>query len=371
MGALLNNWEVVYNQAMAIQTAKIPSQNFKDLIKAVLKFPPSASVAASEVVHFAVNRGRARASVAGTVVSTATVVGMHDLEAFTADYRSLSAYAEHLPADAMVDLERSTKVNLVRLICGEQKLDLALTLGEVIPKPKVPEPFFTVTEETAKTLKWLASVAEKDESKPDMCCVYLKDGAAMAGNQKCIAVARTEGLPAESLPLPLQLCSVLEPGDTLSKAEGGLILVSGHGVSQVPYMISSIKFPAAVVARLEAASGTTYGVCKAAVMSSVFSECCDCVARIPKSQAYIIMTFKDGKIQVKAESQTATFRTLLDGTAEKDGDLWLELPEAEEALVVFDKSDVICRKLSPKGETALEGGSTKVFFAPVHIGGSK
>jgi hypothetical protein len=83
------------------------------------------------------------------------------------------------------------------------------------------------------------------------------------------------------------------------------------------------------------------------------------------------MTFKDGKIQVKAESQTATFRTLLDGTAEKDGDLWLELPEAEEALVVFDKSDVICRKLSPKGETALEGGSTKVFFAPVHIGGSK
>ena len=61
---------------MAIQQAKVPSKNFRDLIRAVLKFPPSASVAASEVVHFSVNKGRARASVAGVVVSTATVLGM-------------------------------------------------------------------------------------------------------------------------------------------------------------------------------------------------------------------------------------------------------------------------------------------------------
>ena len=355
---------------MPLQTAKIQSQNFKNLIKAILKFPPSASVAASEVVHFAVNKGRARASVSGVVVSTATVIGMRDLEAFTADYRSLRAYADLLPVDGTVDIEMSTKDNQVRMACGEQKLTLALTLGSVVPKPKMPEPFFIATEQTAKTLKWLASVAEQDESKPDMCCVYLKDGAAMAGNQKCIAIARTEGLPTDSIPLPLQLCSVLEPGDKLSKVTGGLLLSSGCGISQVPFVTSSIQFPVAVVERLESAAGDIYGVCRASVMSDVFGESADCVARIPKSQAYLVMAFKDGKIQVKAQSQTASFRTVMDGKVEKEGDLWMDLPGAEEALSVFGSGDVICKKLTPKGETALEGTEAKVFFAPVRMGGT-
>jgi hypothetical protein len=77
------------------------------------------------------------------------------------------------------------------------------------------------------------------------------------------------------------------------------------------------------------------------------------------------MTFKDGKIGVRAQSQTAVFRTVLDGAVKKDGDLWLELPEAEEALKAFGDGDVSCRKLSPKGEAALEGAEAKVFFAPV------
>jgi len=237
-----------------------------------------------------------------------------------------------------------------------------------LPKPKVPEPFFTVTDASAKTLKWLASVAEHDESKPDMHCVFLKAGAAMAGNQKCIAVARTAGLPDVILPLPLQLCSVLEAGDKLSKADGGLLLTSGCGVSQIPFVTSSIQFPVAVVERLEAAAGDVYGHCKASVMASVFGESADCVARIPKSQAYLVMTFKAGKIQIKAQSQTASFRTLMDGTVDMDGDLWLELPEAEEALSVFGTGDVVCKRLTLKGETALEGTEAKVFFAPVKHG---
>lgn len=354
---------------MAIQQAKIPTKNFRDLIQAVLKFPPSASVAASEVVHFAVNKGRARASVAGVVVSSATVIASRDLEAFTADYRSLSAYAGVLPEDATLDIEISEKDNQVRFVCGELKLALALTLGAVLPKPKAPEPFFEVTEETAKTLKWLASVAEKDEAKPDLCCVYLKEGAAMAGNSKCIAVVRTPGLPNVELPLPLQLCSVLEPGDKLAQAEGGLLLTSGCGVSQVPYLVSSLKFPVESIKRLETSKGDVFGRCSSSVMGDVFKESADCVARIPKVSAYLLMMFRGSKIQIKAASQTASFRTVLDGKVEKDGDLWLELPEAEEALAVFGKGEVLCRKLQPKGETVLEGSEAKVFFAPVRVNG--
>ena len=356
---------------MAIQQAKVPSKNFRDLIRAVLKFPPSASVAASEVVHFSVNKGRARAHMAGVVVSTATVLGMHELDAFTADYRSLRAYAELLPEDATVDVEISQKENQVRLVCGELKLTLAYTLGSVLPKPKAPEPFMVVTEQTAKTLKWLASVAEKDESKPDMCCVYLKGGAAMAGNQKCISIVRTPGLPDIELPLPLQLCSVIEPGDKIAQVNGGLLLTSGCGISQVPYLVSSLKFPVQVVERLEAAAGEEYGRCKASVMESVFKKSADCVARIPKVQAYLLMIFKAGKINIRATSQTAVFRTVMDGEVKKEGDLWLELPEAEEALAVFGGGDVVCRKLSPKGETALEGSEAKAFFAPVRMAGGE
>jgi hypothetical protein len=350
---------------MATQQAKIPAKNFKSLIGSILKFPPSASVSASEVVHFAVNNGRARASISGVVVSTATVIGMHEVEAFTADYRSLRGFAATIPADGSVDIMVSAKDKQVRLVCGEQKLNLPYTLGSVLAKPKVAEPFFTVTAETAVAIRWLAGIAEKDESKLDMCCVYLTGGRAMAGNQKCIGVARTAGLPQESIPLPLNLCAVLEAGDKLSKAEGGLILTSGCGVSQVPYLVSSIKFPVAVVDRMEASAGATYGKCKARDMVSVFTESADCVARIPKAQAFLVMTFKDGKIGVRAQSQTVVFRTVLDGAVKKDGDLWLELPEAEEALKAFGDGDVSCRKLSPKGEAALEGSEAKVFFAPV------
>jgi len=349
---------------MAIQQATVPAKNFRSLIRDVLKFPPSASVAASEVVHFSVAKGRARASVAGVVTSAATVLATRELDAFTADYRSLSSYAELLSDDATVNIEVSQKDNMVRFVCGNEKLELALTLGSVLPKPKMPDPFFVATAETVRALKWLASVAEKDEAKQDMCCVYLKDGAAMAGNQNCIAVARTPGLPDIELPLPLQLCKVIEPGDRLARAEGGLLLASGCVVAQIPYLVSSIRFPVKTVEKLESAKGSVYGRCSASVMGSVFKKSADCVARIPNVNAFILLTFKGGKINLKAESQTATFRTVLDGAVEKDGDLWLELPEAEDVITVLGDGDVICSKLEPKGETVLEGTETKAFFAP-------
>lgn len=355
---------------MALQTAKVSAKGFKELIRDVLKFPPSASVAASEIVHFAISKGRARASVSGLTVSSATVMATsaRDIDAFTADYRGLQAYAKLLPEDATVDVELSTKDKQVLMICGEEKLTLALTLGDVLPKPKMPEPFFEATEETARALKWLASVAEKDETKPDMCCVYLKDGVAMAGNQKCIAVARTPGLPKETLPLPLSLCTVLEPGDKLARGNGGLMVQSGSAVIQVPFLVQSLQFPVDTVARLEDAKGDVYGTCKASDMVSVFKISADCVARIPKTEAYLVMSFKGEKINIRAQSQTAAFRTVLAGKTAKDGDLWIELPEGEEALTVFGDGDVVCKKLTPKGETALEGSEAKAYFAPVKNG---
>lgn len=352
---------------MAIQQAKVPAKNFRELIHAALKFPPSSAVAASEIVHFAVSNGRARASVAGTVISSATVLAMRELEAFSADYRSLASYANLLPDDATVNVELSRNDNQVALSCGEMKLTLALTLGQVIPKPKVGEPFFTASEETARTLKWLASVAEKDEEKPDMCCVYLKGGAAMAGNQKCIAVVRTPGLPDIEMPLSLDLCKVIEPGDRLAQAAGGLMLTSGCGVSQVPHLVQTLKFPVQVVERLEKSSGDVYARCRSTDMAQVFKAAADCVARIPKVAACMILNFKDGKIQAKGRSPTATYRTTMDGQVECDGELYLELPEAEEALTVFGGGEVVCKKLKPKGEAALEGTEAKAFFAPVVV----
>lgn len=357
---------------MAIQQTKVPAKNFRDLIAAVLKFPPSAQVAASEIVHVAVTKGRARASIAGVVVTTASVMATaRDLDAFSADYRSLSAYAALLPdaEDAHVELTR--KDNQVLLTCGEQKLALALTLGSVLPKPKVPEPFFVATEETAKALKWLAGLAEKDEAKPDMCCVYLKDGAAMAGNQRCIAVMRTPGLPEETLPLPLSLCQVIEPGDKLAKAEGGLLLVSGCGVVQIPYMVQTLQFPVKIVERMEAAQGETFAECKVGMLSEAFKTSADCVARAPKTQAYISMVCeKGGRIRVLGKSQTATFRTVILGEVKKEGELILELPEAEEALSIFGDGVVSCRRLLPKGETSFEYDGAKAFFAPINLVGS-
>jgi hypothetical protein len=353
---------------MATQQAKIPAKNFRALIRGILKFRPSAAAPTSQIVNFSVNNGRARASIGGgqgTVITTGAVLATREVEPFGAYYSHLESYANLLPDEGDVELSRTD--GDVLFLCGpKRRLKLALTPGIVIPRPKVPEPFFVADEETAKMLKWLVSVAEKDETKPDMCCVYLRNGSAMAGNQKCIAVVKHERLPDVELPLPLAVCNVLEPGDKLARTDKGLLLVSGGCVSQIPYLIQTLHFPVGTIDRLDNAKAENYGHSTGDAMRVVFKESADCVARVPGAQACVVLTFGKDGIQARAQSQNAAFRTVLDGTVEKDGELWLELPEAEEALDLFANGDVFCKKLLPKGEAMLEGNGAKAFFAPVH-----
>jgi len=349
----------------------MPAKSFRALIGAVLKFPPSATVAASQVIHFGVSRGRARASIAGTIVSTASVVCGSALDDFSSDYRPLESFAELLPDDATLDIESSSKESHVLFKCGGLDLKLPLTKGAVLPRPKVPEPFFTATEETAKLLRWLASVAESDETKPDMHCVYLRHGAAIAGDQQCIVIINHKDLPDVDSPLPLCVCAQLKPGDKLANAENGLLVVSGCGVAQVPHLTQTLHFPLGVVDRLEAAKMSSYGRCDVAALRTVFKESSDCVARIPNVPACITLTFTDSGIHVLAKSDTASFHTSLSGKVDLAGKMLLELSKAEEALAGFDGGEIVCSQLLPKGEGLLAGGVVRAFFSPVHLTGAK
>jgi hypothetical protein len=77
------------------------------------------------------------------------------------------------------------------------------------------------------------------------------------------------------------------------------------------------------------------------------------------------MTFSGNAVQIKAQSQTAIFRTVMPGKAVKGGELVVQLPDAEDAVTTFGTSDVVCSRLLPKGEALLDGSALKVFFAPM------
>ena len=349
---------------MANQTAKIPAKNFKALIEAVLKFPPSAVVSASEIVHFSVTKGRARASVAGLVSSSATVIAAGETDAVTVDYRVIGPYAALCSNEFPVSVEISKKTKEVCFACGDNKLTIPFTFGAVVPKLPLGAELFKVEGDCAKTLRWLAGIAENDDAKPDMSCVYVRQGTAMAGNQRCIAVSKAPGLPTGEYALPLALCGVLQTGDLLTAVAGGLVLRSGCGVHSIPFQSETLKFPVRVVDRLSGSKATVFGTCVAKHLADAFKESADCVARIPKTEAVIELEFRDGRLHLHAFSGTAHYRTAFLGEQASDGILLIPLPEAESAIGVFDKDKLTLKQL-PKNETVLEGATATVFFAPV------
>ena len=352
---------------MPTQLAKITGANFRALIDGLLKFPPVAEIATSEVIHFCVQQGRARASISGNTVAAGSVLAMRELDPFSVDYRALSPFAALCGDEQMVEITASTKDKEVVFVCGKQSLTVPMTAGNVVSKPKGIEPFLIVTEESVRVLKALAAVAEKDESKPDMCCVYVSRGMGMAGNQNCIVTAPIDGMPdTDEMHFPLRVCSCLEAGDKIGRSGQGLFVMSGCVTTQVPFEVAAISFPVGVVNKLKAAPAELLATLKRAAVSTAFGEAADCVARIPKAQAYITLSFTGKEIELKAQSQTARFRTTLEGTTASDGRVLLPLPEAEDVMGMFQK-DVQVLRLSKKGEASLKSGDAQAFFAPVVV----
>lgn len=352
---------------MATQIAKITGKNFRNLILGLLKFPPVAEIATSEVIHFCVQQGRARASVTGITTATGSILAMREIEPFSVDYRALSSFAALCEDEPMIEITASAKDKEVVFVGGEESLTVPMTAGTVIAKPRGIEPFFEVSEGAARVLKALAAVAEKDETKPDMCCVYVRGGIGMAGNQNCIVVAPIEGMPiAEELHFPLKVCSCLEAGDRIGKSAQGLYVVSGCVVTQVPFEIAAISFPVAVVDKLRATPVEVLANLKRADVANAFVKAADCVARTPKAQAHIALQFTTASIELKAKAQTARFRTTIEGAVVQEGLLLLPLPEAEDVMGMF-KEKVQILKLTKKGEASIKSGDAQAFFAPVVV----
>lgn len=353
---------------MPTLTAKLPAASFKALVRAVLKFPPSAVVSSSEIVNLGVTKGRLRASVFGVVESYAGVVVTgtavtEGMEPFAVDYRALAPYAELCP-DAQVVIEIVKKD--VCFTCGEHTLTIPFTHGRLAPKPiTLGADMFVTSVEAAKTLRWLASIAEKDEAKPDMACVYCKAGRAMAGNQNCIAVSFEPDLPSGTYALPLNLCGVLEPEDKVTGVEGGLVVQSGCGFYSVPFQSETLKFPVSAIEKLIDAKGDLVGQIPAPALSEIFKESTDCVARVPKTTSHIMLTFEKDKLHALASSSTATYRTtapLKDGKPSVE--MYLNLQDAAAAIGVFDNDVISLKLLQPKNRPAMIGSAACVFYAP-------
>lgn len=347
---------------MPTQSAKVSSLHFKALVRAALKFPPSALVSSSEIINLEVSSGRLRISVFGLVEASAAVLATGGpLEPFSVDYRVLSPYAELCP-DAPVLIEISK--NQVLFTCVDHKLKVPFTVGRVTAKKPLGEELFVADAEMAKSIRWLSGLADQTDARPDTSCVYIYNRKAVALNQYCIAVSQVKGLPDASFALPLMLCAVLAAGDKITSTANGLIVASEIGVYSVPFLAATVRFPVKLVDRIMKNDGELFGVCEAAQLAVAFKESADCVARIPKTTAQVSLTFDATSVEIYAHSATADYTTkvpVLEGKT--SGTASFPLLEAEQAIDVFGTDSIKIKRLEPKKELALIGSEAFVFFS--------
>jgi hypothetical protein len=355
-----------YNLDVPTQSAKIGSLHFKALVRAVLKFPPSASVSSSEIINLEVSKGRLRATVFGLVEASAAVLATGEgMDAFSVDYRVLSPYVELCP-DAPVTIEIGK--NQVLFTCLEHKLKIPFTVGRIAAKKTLGSELFIADIETSKAIRWLASIVDRGEAKPDTSCVYVHHARAISMNQYCIAISQVKGLPNESFALPLALCAVLADGDKVTSAKDGLIVASELGVYSIPFLSATLNFPVKLIDRLLNSDGEILGVCEVPPLAVAFKESADCVARIPKVTANVTLTFGEAKLEVYAHSATADYTTTMAVVEGTTGKVSFPLLEAEAAIDVFGEDSITIKRLEPKKEVALLGTEACVFFAREKLG---
>jgi hypothetical protein len=297
----------------------------------------------------------------GLVEASAVVLATGEgMDAFSVDYRVLSPYAELCP-DAPVLLEIGK--NQVLFTCLEHKLKIPFTVGRIAAKKTLGTELFVADVDTAKAIRWLASIVDRGEAKPDTSCVYIHHAKAISMNQYCIAISQVKGLPNDSFALPLALCAVLADGDKVTSVKDGLIVASELGVYSIPFLSATLNFPVKLIDRLLDGDGEMFGVCEVPPLAVAFKESADCVARIPKVTANVTLTFGEAKLEVYAHSTTADYTTVIPLSEGKIGKVSFPLLEAEAAIDAFGDASIKIKRLEPKKEVALIGTEACVFFA--------
>lgn len=300
------------------------SNDFKRLVAALTRFPSVGSFAASELINLTVADGHATATSFGVVMSKMRIRAEGELALVGMDERLVNNFASVCPDNAKVLLLADKEI---KLRCKNKEAIIPITKGQHHKlRPLVDVDYFDVTETIAKRLSYLTNIAFSDASRPELCCVMMDNGHAMAINQKAAAMLVCPSNVRVAVPLPL--ARVMSKGDTLWMGKEETVLKSQGAYHAMPSPVAAQQnFPVKTILGYDKATYTSIATCKGNVLAQAIIECDTVLGQIARTEVTLELNIGE-KIELAARSGGARFRTVIAPKSVKE-ECQLKLPMQE------------------------------------------
>lgn len=318
---------------------KIEGPAFKQLIDAVSRFPSVGTFVNSDMVTLKMNDGFLEASMFGVVVANAKVKAEGVLAQCATDERTMIPFASTVVKDSVVTMEVAD--GAVRLRTRGREIMLSTLPGQENLVPKLKGAKLKISADVATKLNYLSGIAMTDTSKPELCCVMVADGKAMACNQKAVAVmdCAIDGHTGKTA-LPVPLLKALAKGDVIVAGESTL-LESGIGRYMMPSPVAAQeKFPIAMIKKYADVQKKKVAACKGEHFSSALDECSACISNVSRTQVVVTITVKQNKIELAAKNGGVAFRRVIPCNSTVETKLIVPLEEAILASPLFGTKEL-------------------------------
>jgi hypothetical protein len=322
-----------------MQTVKLKGAEFKELIAAVTKFPSVGTFVGSDVVSLEAKNGKLSASSFGVVLSTGSTAADGDVALFGIDERAVGQFASHCRATSSVTITKDE--NSVRFTRGKTTEVLAgISNGVVHTRAKLNGNGIKISWQHAKDIQYLSNIAMSDTSKPELNCVLLQAGRAIACGQKVMASLDCF-VTTERVALPLPLIKALGKEDKIYPGKKETVLKSGIARYEMPTPVHAQKsFPYEQVQKYGKAKAEKIATISGSKLKSALEECSGCIAGISRLEVVATLTFKNNKLEITAENGGIRFRKIIQAKTIKESSFSIALAESVEASALFENKEL-------------------------------
>ena len=287
--------------------ATVPSKDFKELVKAVSRFPSIGAFAGSEMIMLSTSKNVLLASSYGVVLSKASTPIEGDLPLLAVDERVLIQFATTCGDDGTVTITTDGKIVLFKH--KKKEVKVPFTSGQVHEFPVVDKAKgLHLSSTLAKKINYLSMLAHSDSSRLELCCVMLSQNRAISCSPKVFANLGTDYTSTENAPIPLPLAKELREGDTLIPGKSHTVLVSGVGQHCMPALVKAREsFPLAVVEKYNAAIKSEICMVSLNRLNKLVGDCDTILSAIAKTEVVLCFSYAKGRLSLKATNSSTEF----------------------------------------------------------------
>lgn len=333
----------------------IEGKQLKLLIGAVTMTANAGSIGGTDVVSLQMLPGKLRASMSNVILSRASVPASGELEqAIGLDEKPLSLFASQCQDGDQVELAVTNTVALLQ--AGKRELELP-TREPNLFKLQVPEgsPKLTLTKLQAQQLQHLVNVAFDGSSRPELSCVFLHNGQAMACSQKVITVLSTDKEAkgaVQDVAVAVGAARLSEEGVVVYAGQAETIVRRGIGYYGVPSPVEAQKsFPWEAILNMTVASRRDVAKCYGGKFAQAVKDCMILEALV-KTEAILQITATKGQLELEVKNGGARFKTSIPATVMATGECF-KIPLTELSYVAQFIEGKVMIGLGQSGETII------------------